>query len=333
MYKKKLKAEEILHEIKLRMSYDSSKTLNENKILIQEQEAVNPQSDATELKREIDKFNSDENKIANIIGKYKKASDFKQMVDLFTTYYGDFGKELYRAVDSNDPVESKQIINSLKQIGVTATNPVDKRGFGTWTFDFGKTSAPTTTEPVSKRQKNINNTYCTVRNGVINLPGSTWNNTKWDLFVDEYKISEQEISAAKASCEKTKQKTQTPIPSELVNSDGVKVFQNWLDLNHPGWATGYKDGVLKQGQNGGGYGSFGPRTQAAWNNQEWRQEYLSGSGTDVKRSGKGQSPESLTPIQTQRQPTTPKAAPTQVASTVKPVNLQQTEIDPNDMNF
>jgi hypothetical protein len=54
----------------------------------------------------------------------------------------------------------------------------------------------------------------------------------------------------------------TPIPSELENIEGVKVFQNWLDLYKAGWATGFTGGILNKGA---GYGNFGPRTQKAWN--------------------------------------------------------------------
>jgi len=80
-----------------------------------------------------------------------------------------------------------------------------------------------------------------------------------------------------------KEKTPTPsqpsqepiIPQELSNSEGVKKFQDWLDQNKKGWATGYLDGVLnKQGR---GYGRFGPRTQKAWN--QYKTEYLTPTST------------------------------------------------------
>lgn len=51
------------------------------------------------------------------------------------------------------------------------------------------------------------------------------------------------------------------IPSELGNTEGVKKFQDWLDANKPGWATGYADGKVNKGR---GYGRFGPRTSNAW---------------------------------------------------------------------
>jgi len=66
--------------------------------------------------------------------------------------------------------------------------------------------------------------------------------------------------------------TPPPIPTELENADGVKKFQDWLDINHPGWATGFEGGILSKR---GGYGRFGPRTTAAWNRH--KSEYLTGT--------------------------------------------------------
>jgi hypothetical protein len=64
----------------------------------------------------------------------------------------------------------------------------------------------------------------------------------------------------------------------------VKDFQDWLDINAKGWATGYKDGKLSQGAKNpgfksGGYGKFGPRTQKAWGT--YKDQYLKKTGTEV----------------------------------------------------
>jgi len=67
-------------------------------------------------------------------------------------------------------------------------------------------------------------------------------------------------------------KQQTPkIPSELKDAEGVKKFQDWLDKNKAGWATGFPGGKLNQA---GGYGRFGPRTTKAWSS--YGQEYQKG---------------------------------------------------------
>lgn len=52
-----------------------------------------------------------------------------------------------------------------------------------------------------------------------------------------------------------------PIPKELGDIEGVKKFQDWLDKNHAGWATGFSGGILNKA---GGYGRFGPRTSKGW---------------------------------------------------------------------
>lgn len=52
-----------------------------------------------------------------------------------------------------------------------------------------------------------------------------------------------------------------PIPKELKDIEGVKKFQDWLDKNYAGWATGFSGGILNKA---GGYGRFGPRTSKAW---------------------------------------------------------------------
>jgi hypothetical protein len=53
----------------------------------------------------------------------------------------------------------------------------------------------------------------------------------------------------------------TPIPSELKNIEGIKLFQDWLDVNAKGWAKDFANGILNKSA---GYGNFGPRTKKAW---------------------------------------------------------------------
>jgi hypothetical protein len=60
------------------------------------------------------------------------------------------------------------------------------------------------------------------------------------------------------------------IPTELKDINGVKAFQDWLDENKAGWASGYANGVLNK--LGKGYGRMGPRTTKAWG--LFKDEYL-----------------------------------------------------------
>jgi hypothetical protein len=66
--------------------------------------------------------------------------------------------------------------------------------------------------------------------------------------------------------------SQSTIPSELKDVDGVKKFQSWLDSKHGGWHTKYgtlNDNTLK------GWGKYGPNTTKAWS--QYKDEYLNGS--------------------------------------------------------
>jgi len=70
-------------------------------------------------------------------------------------------------------------------------------------------------------------------------------------------------------------KTQSTIPAELKDVDGVKKFQTWLDSKHGGWHTKYgtlNDDTLK------GWGKYGPNTTKAWS--QYKDEYLNGSTAD-----------------------------------------------------
>jgi len=84
----------------------------------------------------------------------------------------------------------------------------------------------------------------------------------------EFFCSFKKMSAKLAEIQKVGTTTQNkpaappPIPTELKNIDGVKKFQDWLDTNKAGWATGYPNNILNK--SGKGYGRMGPRTQKAW---------------------------------------------------------------------
>jgi hypothetical protein len=79
----------------------------------------------------------------------------------------------------------------------------------------------------------------------------------------------------KSQPQKTTRPLQKPAitpPLQLKNVDSIKDFQDWLDVNVKGWATGYRDGIINKGQNGGGYGKYGPRTKKAW--EQHKDKYL-----------------------------------------------------------
>ena len=50
------------------------------------------------------------------------------------------------------------------------------------------------------RQKNINSIFCSVKNGIIINPSSTFNNISWENWKTTYKPTDAEIEVAKKSC-------------------------------------------------------------------------------------------------------------------------------------
>jgi hypothetical protein len=74
---------------------------------------------------------------------------------------------------------------------------------------------------VSERQTAINEAYCSVKNGKINLPGGVWNNTDWTMYSSGYSINETELATAKASCP----------DSELAKGPAVKPKAQWTKSN------------------------------------------------------------------------------------------------------
>ena len=83
----------------------------------------------------------------------------------------------------------------------------------------------------------------------------------------------------------------TPIPNELKDIEGVKLFQDWLDMNAQGWATGFTNGILNKGV---GYGNFGPRTQKAWNT--YGRRFLSGGDMEEMKPITNEPNSKLKPI-------------------------------------
>ena len=135
MIQPKYSPQEALERVKLMMKYDSSKTLNENKGIIKEQNN-SPEGDVYTIKIELDKFNSDEQKIIDIVKKYNNKSQFQNFLNKYKTTTGkDFGKDVYRAINPNvDPTEWNDLKSHLSSFGITLGTAVDSQGIGGATF-------------------------------------------------------------------------------------------------------------------------------------------------------------------------------------------------------
>jgi hypothetical protein len=219
MVQPKYSPQESLERVKLMMNYDASKTLNENKEIIFEQDTTD--ADVGDIVKELGNFNSDEQRIVDIIKKYNNKSSFQNFLNKYKTISGkDLDEDLFPTIKyPGDEKEYLDLKNHLiKTLGIDVQDVQNPNGTR-MTFDgASKTSAPVDTDGTKNPKVN---------------PVAT--------------------------------------PPELKD---VKAFQDWLDVNAKGWATGYKDGIINKGQNGGGYGTFGPRTQKAW--ATYKDQYLKG---------------------------------------------------------
>jgi hypothetical protein len=268
MYKRKLSADEALETIKLRMKYDSSKTLNENVNLIQEQEL---EKDVETINGELKDTFTDEQTIVDTLLKYNTPEKFKQMLNKYKELTGEEMGFSFRKgfTPRSDKSEWAQLKDHAKSVGYNLEG--DLSGANTKFVPTGKVA-------VDEVQKVINDTYCTnLENGKIKFGYNA--GLTWEKWMEKYKVTPEQLEIAKKSCKKKTSDSgggsgggSTPkvtIPAELKD---VKDFQDWLDKNHPGWHDKYntlgKD-VAK------GYGKFGPRTSKAWST--YKDAYLKAS--------------------------------------------------------
>jgi hypothetical protein len=166
-------------------------------------EQANAGADVGTIMRELDNFNSDEQKIVNIVKKYKDKASFKNFTDQYKTISGkDFGTDVFRAIQPyNDKTEWADLSNHLKSMGITLGTATTNRGNSSMATLTGlDTPASAPVADASARQKNINGTYCSVKNGVIINPASQFNNTSWESWKATYKPTDAEIEIAKKSC-------------------------------------------------------------------------------------------------------------------------------------
>lgn len=279
MYKNKLTPEEALSAIILRMKYDSKKTLNEN---LEMTEESLPRTDpdykiAQEIWNGVGGAGTNTNKFLSGLKKIKTPQQFNKVNSQVAYFNNNLTIDEWVNDDfgSDDGEAVRQIIEHLKSIGITATAEFGTTGnFKENTFKI--TNIPSTPTPTP-------NTAAAEVNKAINTGLET-----------SKKAIEKGLQNKK---DQTVKKTTAPADLD------VKKFQDWLDTNKPGWATGYKDGILKQGQNGGGYGKFGPRTTKQWNDPKVKEEYLASIGksdksqvTDVEAGGEsvmGMTPEDI----------------------------------------
>jgi hypothetical protein len=186
------------------------------------------------------------------------------------------GNKIFKTVV--DDGSNQKNVNTREQNLITIYKLVDKDGVirapgsqmnGVKWEDYVKTYNVTPEElsklNVNTREQNLLAMYKLVdKDGIIRAPGSAQqNNKKWSDYVTEFKVTPEELSKLKGNDKVVAPKTvaQIQIPKELVDINGVKKFQEWLNTQDPTWVNG-KPLVFDPKR---GYGRFGPLTSASWN--------------------------------------------------------------------
>lgn len=98
---------------------------------------------------------------------------------------------------------ANEIKKSLESIGKYITFQTAGPNIITNSFRIVDTKTETPAAPASsltERQKNINITFCSVKNGIIVNPSSYYNNTSWEDWKKTQKPTDAEIEVAKKSC-------------------------------------------------------------------------------------------------------------------------------------
>ena len=93
-------------------------------------EQANTGADVGAIMQELNKTNSDEQKIVNIVKKYKDKASLKAFTDQYKTISGkDFGEDIRRALfGGQDSVEIEDLKKHLSSLGVTLGDAPYVRG-------------------------------------------------------------------------------------------------------------------------------------------------------------------------------------------------------------
>lgn len=245
MYSKKYTPEEKLERIKLMMEYDLKKSLRENSNQILEQSsATAPVSNPKP------------------VNQVKKKSEEEVIAREINAAAQGFGTDATGFVNATKKIKNAAQFWSINSFLKTISN--DNLDFAGLVNDEMEDNNATEVSEIVNHLKKI---------GI----GSTATIKGNSYGVNSFKITsagtvQKPLDSKKIPNKKPViKKPVVPTPAELKDSKGIMVFQDWLDKNKSGWATGYVGGVLNKQ---GGYGKFGPRTQKAWTS--FKDEYLKG---------------------------------------------------------
>jgi len=302
MVQPKYSPEEALHRIKLMMEYDSSKTLTENKKVIEEQTAGNPASQRTLGYGLAGAAGGASAAGGGLAAAMTAGATAGSVFPVVGTAIGavagiglgmlidwwsnkDYGEEGFKQVMSACSSKgASKLVPQLSKADVRNIAYSIEDAKGQWNDDEDAIKSALERIPtvgdLCAVDKKISGGLYQFLNDLTDSPD------EWKMFTRplEGMIEDTEFVADAEDAKKVETggypgksggggtNQQSPkIPSELKDIEGVKKFQDWLDKNKAGWATGFPDGKLNKA---GGYGRFGPRTTKAWSS--YGQEYMKG---------------------------------------------------------
>lgn len=125
-------------------------------------EQANTGADVGAIMQELNKTNSDEQKIVNIVKKYKDKASLKAFTDQYKTISGkDFGEDIRRALfGGQDSVEIEDLKKHLSSLGVTLGDaPYVKGKLPSYTLGGLDAPAAAAPEELTKREELWKTTY------------------------------------------------------------------------------------------------------------------------------------------------------------------------------
>jgi hypothetical protein len=153
-------------------------------------------------------------------------------------------------------VISEQSVVGAPNYGVTSTTVTPAPAAPVAPATPQATTLPDVTvkSNLTPRQKNINNSFCSVKNGVIVNPSSGENGKQWSQYVIDYKVTAAEIAISQKKCPNSGAAVKTAAPRK----PDPKVMELQKQLKAAGYDLG-TSGPNKDGIDG----FMGAKTKAA----------------------------------------------------------------------
>ena len=182
--------------------------------------------DIATIQAELDNFNSDEQKIVDILKKYKDKASFKNFVDQYKSKSGkDFGADVFTAIQPyNDKTEWNDLKNHLATMGITLGNTTVDPRKGKSSATFTGLDTPAAAAPAAagtrtpEAMKTIASTFCGTRNGKI--MSGFFKDQPWSSYKSKYSVTAAEETEAQKTCPTTQTGIQVGGGSGRNNSGG-----------------------------------------------------------------------------------------------------------------